>query len=111
NDQGQTTRLFETVKAFSFKKEGWYAESIATGKPGWSDIYQWETNGYPLAIATRLLLLGRIKSRGVVIPVIEEIYKPVLGELETLGIALHERDSCLHRTSRFATGDSLIIGF
>jgi signal transduction histidine kinase/FixJ family two-component response regulator len=50
--QGRPTQLFETTKAYQFQKEGWYAKGMETGKPGWSDIYQWETNNYPLAIAT-----------------------------------------------------------
>lgn len=52
NEQGQPTELFEVTKAYQFQKEGWYAKGITTGKPGWSEIYQWETNSYPLSIAT-----------------------------------------------------------
>jgi signal transduction histidine kinase/DNA-binding NarL/FixJ family response regulator len=50
--KGKPTELFEVTKAYQFQKEGWYAQAIETGKPGWSEIYQWETNNYPLAIAT-----------------------------------------------------------
>ncbi|MER3432859.1 MAG: hybrid sensor histidine kinase/response regulator [Leptolyngbya sp. ERB_1_1] len=52
NPQGKPTQMFETMKAYQFQKEGWYVKSMETGKPSWSDIYQWETNHYPLAIAT-----------------------------------------------------------
>ena len=48
------------------------------------------TVGLPLAIATKLLLQGKIKKRGVVIPIEKEIYDPVLAELTTLGIRLDE---------------------
>ena len=48
------------------------------------------TVGIPLAIATKLLLEGKIKKRGVVIPIEKEIYDPVLAELTTLGIRLDE---------------------
>ena len=48
------------------------------------------TVGLPLAIATKLLLEGKIKKRGVVIPIEKEIYEPVLAELTTLGIRLDE---------------------
>jgi len=48
------------------------------------------TVGLPLAIATKLLLEGKIKKRGVVIPIEKEIYDPVLAELTTLGIRLDE---------------------
>jgi saccharopine dehydrogenase (NADP+, L-glutamate forming) len=49
-----------------------------------------KTVGLPLAIMAKLLLQGRIKSRGVVIPVVKEIYEPVLAELAELGIKLIE---------------------
>jgi saccharopine dehydrogenase-like NADP-dependent oxidoreductase len=50
-----------------------------------------KTVGLPLAIAAKLLLQGKIKSRGVVIPVCKEIYEPVLDELRKCGIVLSER--------------------
>lgn len=51
-----------------------------------------KTVGLPLAIAAKLLMLGKIKSRGVVIPVVKEIYGPVLAELAELGIRLVDRE-------------------
>jgi saccharopine dehydrogenase-like NADP-dependent oxidoreductase len=42
-----------------------------------------KTVGLPLGIAAKLILLGKIKLTGLHIPVIPEIYKPVLAELET----------------------------
>jgi len=51
-----------------------------------------KTVGLPLAIATKLLLQGKISSRGVIIPVGKEIYDPVLQELNKLGISLVERE-------------------
>ncbi len=48
------------------------------------------TVGLPLAIATKLILQGKITARGVVIPTIKEIYQPLLGELETLGVKFEE---------------------
>jgi saccharopine dehydrogenase (NADP+, L-glutamate forming) len=51
-----------------------------------------KTVGLPLAIAAKLLLLGKIKSRGVVIPVDHDIYDPVLKELSQYGIRLVERE-------------------
>jgi len=52
-----------------------------------------KTVGLPLGIAAKLLLQGKIKSRGVVIPVIKEIYDPILEELTTLGIRVVEDES------------------
>lgn len=50
--QGNPVERFETVKDYQFQKEGWYTKSAERGEAGWSAIYQWETNNYPLAIAT-----------------------------------------------------------
>lgn len=47
-----------------------------------------KTVGLPLGIAAKLLVQGRIKQRGVVIPVSSEIYEPVLSELGEMGIGL-----------------------
>lgn len=49
-----------------------------------------KTVGLPLGIATRLLLEGQIKTRGVAIPVQAELYHPILNDLKTHGIAFHE---------------------
>lgn len=49
------------------------------------------TVGLPAAIATTLVLRGKIALTGVQIPVRREIYEPVLTELEALGIAFHEK--------------------
>jgi saccharopine dehydrogenase-like NADP-dependent oxidoreductase len=49
------------------------------------------TVGIPLAIAAKLLVQGKIKKSGVLIPIEKEIYDPVLAELNTLGIRLEEQ--------------------
>jgi saccharopine dehydrogenase-like NADP-dependent oxidoreductase len=48
------------------------------------------TVGLPLGIAARLLLEEKIKSRGVVIPVDQEFYDPILKELQAEGIVMNE---------------------
>ena len=48
------------------------------------------TVSLPLAIAVRLILAGEIQLTGVQIPVLPEIYEPVLQELESLGITFEE---------------------
>jgi saccharopine dehydrogenase-like NADP-dependent oxidoreductase len=50
-----------------------------------------KTVGLPLAIAAKLLMLGKIGIRGVAIPVHREIYEPVLEELGQSGIVMEER--------------------
>ena len=44
------------------------------------------TVGLPAAIGVRLILAGQIRLTGVQVPVVPEIYEPVLAELEALGI-------------------------
>ncbi len=48
------------------------------------------TVGLPLGIAARLLLAGRLRTRGVRIPVMKELYRPALEELASLGIGFRE---------------------
>lgn len=49
-----------------------------------------KTVGLPLGIAAKLILENKIKLTGLHIPVIPEIYEPVLKELELNGIKFHE---------------------
>ncbi len=49
------------------------------------------TVSLPMAIGTRMLAHGELSLRGVVIPVMPELYQPVLAELETLGIRMVEK--------------------
>ena len=51
-----------------------------------------DTVGLPLGIAAKLLLNGKIKDRGVKLPIEREIYQPVLSELEQLGITFEEKE-------------------
>jgi len=62
---------------------------IDYGEPG-GDSSMARTVSLPAAIAVRMILEGKIKSRGVHAPVVKEIYDPVLAELETLDIKLEE---------------------
>jgi len=68
---------------------------VTTGEP-WGDSAMARTASLPAAVAARLVLSGRIEARGVQIPVLPEIYLPVLNELEELGLHFEER-----RRSRF----------
>jgi len=45
-----------------------------------------QTVGYPCAIAAHLVLERQITQPGMVTPLAKEIYKPILTELEKLGI-------------------------
>jgi saccharopine dehydrogenase-like NADP-dependent oxidoreductase len=50
-----------------------------------------KTVGLPLAIATQMILEGKIKERGVLLPLSSDIYLPVLAELEKNGISFTEK--------------------
>lgn len=54
-----------------------------------------KTVGFPVAIATKLILNGEIDTKGVKIPIDKFIYEPVLNELEGLGIRFIEEESDL----------------
>ena len=58
-----------------------------------TDTAMAKTVGLPLAISAKLFLEGKIKQRGVVIPIGKEIYDPVLTELNSLGIILKEHEA------------------
>lgn len=51
-----------------------------------------KTVGLPLAIVAKLILQGKIKERGVIIPTTIEIYEPLLKELETFGVVFEEKE-------------------
>ncbi len=63
---------------------------IDFGIPG-GDSSMARTVSLPAAIASKLILEGKINETGVHIPVIPGIYEPVLNELETLGIVCQEK--------------------
>lgn len=63
---------------------------VDTGIKG-GDSSMARTVSLPAAIATKLILQGKLNLAGVHIPVLSEIYQPVLAELETMNIKLQER--------------------
>src|SRR5437868_10597093 len=54
-----------------------------------------KTVGLPLGIAAKLILEGKITTTGLHIPIIPEIYEPVLDELEKHGIKFHETENTI----------------
>ena len=76
NDDGTKKRITSTL--------------INYGEPG-GDSSMARTVGLPTAIAARLLLEEKFTDPGVHIPVIPELYIPILEELEGLGIKCVER--------------------
>lgn len=49
--QGNPTRLNFVFENFAFQNEAWYAKTMAERRPVWTDIYQWESEPYPLSIS------------------------------------------------------------
>ncbi|NEU71574.1 response regulator [Hassallia byssoidea VB512170] len=51
DNQGNRLKLLDTFPDYKFQNEAWYAETVKTGKPIWSQIYQWEIQPFPLAVS------------------------------------------------------------
>ncbi len=78
-----------------------YQESTGTKKKHTSTMIDYgikngpssmsRTVGLPAAIGSRMILEGEIADKGVLIPVKESIYQPVLKELKELGIGFKDR--------------------
>ncbi|HOW85504.1 MAG TPA: saccharopine dehydrogenase C-terminal domain-containing protein [Candidatus Aminicenantes bacterium] len=67
---------------------------IDYGVPG-GDSSMSRTVGLPAAIGARFILEGRIGLKGVQVPVVPEIYGPILDELERLGVRFREKRQAL----------------
>jgi saccharopine dehydrogenase-like NADP-dependent oxidoreductase len=77
------------VAEFTDHKEKITSTMIDFGIPG-GDSSMNRTVGLPAAVGVRLILEGKIASRGVLVPVLPEIYEPALVELQRLGIHFSE---------------------
>ena len=51
--------------------------------------------GIPMGIFVKLVMQGKMNSTGVNIPVMPEVYNPVLKELEDYGVVFSEREKDL----------------
>jgi saccharopine dehydrogenase-like NADP-dependent oxidoreductase len=90
NEQDLLVQHHEFVAEYPDRTEKITSTMVDLGIPG-GDSSMSRTVGLPAAIATRLIANGTIKLTGVHIPVIPEIYEPVLAELERMNIKLIER--------------------
>lgn len=50
------------------------------------------TVGVPVAIATKLILTGKITRKGVQVPIVKDIYEPVMAELDAYGVRFIEEE-------------------
>jgi len=53
------------------------------------------TVGLPVAICGKMILNGKLTLKGVQIPVMKEVYDPILSELENYGITFTEKHAIL----------------
>ncbi len=84
----------EFVAEYPDRKEAITSTMIDYGIPG-GDSSMSRTVGLPAAIATRMILQGIITRKGVLVPVMPDIYEPVLAELEEMGIGFTEESKPL----------------
>jgi saccharopine dehydrogenase-like NADP-dependent oxidoreductase len=79
----------EFIAEYADHKEEITSTMIDYGIPG-GDSSMSRTVGLPAAIASRMVLEGKITRKGVIVPATPDIYEPVLAELEELDIRLVE---------------------
>jgi len=77
-----------TVK-YSSRKEKITSTLIDYGIPN-GDSSMSRTVTIPVAIATRMILEGKLSLTGVIRPTMPELYEPILNELQTQGIRFNE---------------------
>jgi saccharopine dehydrogenase-like NADP-dependent oxidoreductase len=51
-----------------------------------------KTVGLPVAMATLLILNGKITNPGVQLPIRKEVYLPILKELQEYGVVFYEQE-------------------
>ncbi len=80
----------EFIAEYPDKKQKITSTMVDYGIPN-GDSSMSRTVALPVAIASRMILEGRINLTGVHRPIIPEIYEPILEELAALNISLEER--------------------
>jgi saccharopine dehydrogenase-like NADP-dependent oxidoreductase len=77
------------VAEYPDRKERITSTMVDFGIPG-GDSSMNRTVGLPAAVAVRFVLEGKFPQPGVVVPVMPELYEPILEELGRLGISFTE---------------------
>ncbi|MDH7517722.1 MAG: saccharopine dehydrogenase C-terminal domain-containing protein [Candidatus Thermoplasmatota archaeon] len=90
NDVDMIVMHHEFVAEYKSKKEYITSTLVDYGIPD-GDTSVARTVALPAAIAVKMIINGKIKMTGVRIPVIPELYNPILDELETMGIKFDEK--------------------
>jgi len=86
----------DIIVDFKSKREKWSSTVVVTGVPN-GDSAMARSVSLPVAISTRLILEGKIKIRGSVLPIYPEIYNPVLQELEEYGIKFNHQKKKIYK--------------
>ena len=74
----------EMVVEFPDRKEKRISSMVVEGIP-YGDSAMSRAVSLPPAIAAKLILEGKIKGKGVCMPITKEMYEPILKEMETFG--------------------------
>jgi saccharopine dehydrogenase-like NADP-dependent oxidoreductase len=90
DDKDMIVMHHEFIAEFPSKKEYITSTLIDYGIPR-GDTAVARTVALPAAIAVKLIRQGKIGIKGVHIPVIPEVYNPILNELEKIGIKFQEK--------------------
>lgn len=90
NERDMIVMFHEFIAEYHNKTEYVTSKLVDYGIPN-GDSAIARTVAYPAAIAVKMILSKRIKKSGVHIPVIPEIYNPILDELEEMGIKFSEK--------------------
>ena len=80
----------EIVAEFADRRESRLSSLCVEGIPN-GDSAMSRAVSLPAAIATRLILEGELDVTGVHMPMLPEIYRPVLADLETFGFKFQHR--------------------
>jgi saccharopine dehydrogenase-like NADP-dependent oxidoreductase len=89
-DKDMLVMYHEFVYDINSSREKIISSMVCIGK---NQIYtaMSETVGLPVAICAKMILRNQIQLTGVHIPVLKEVYDPILKELESFGIVFNEQ--------------------
>ncbi len=93
-DRDQVVMWHRFIFELHGEKREVQASLVATGSDSVNTAMA-KTVGLPLAIAAKLLVQKKVRTRGVAIPVMAEFYNPILEELAEHGIRLSESERVL----------------
>lgn len=90
NERDMLIQHHEIIAAYPDGKQEKISSTLTDFGIAGGDSSMSRTVGLPAAIAAKLILEKKIRAKGVLIPVLPEIYEPVMRELEKTGIRFTE---------------------